>query len=128
MQASTQFWDQLAIESYKAILKKKPECALVHKHLGIVFMRIGRLNKAIRSFQRAAKYKNDDPEVYYLLSSSYQQCEKNEEAIRCAKKYLNLSKAQKNRPLGIDHLLSKIAEHDPELIKRRIDFDIFENN
>jgi tetratricopeptide (TPR) repeat protein len=81
------FWDQLAIDSYRAIIKRQPDSVIAHKNLGLAYVRIGRLNKAARSLQRAAKLDSKCAEAQYHLGCVYQSMGKEADAIRAFKKY-----------------------------------------
>ncbi len=81
------FWDELAVQSYKSILKEKPDSALIHKNLGLAYVRMGRLNKAVRSFQRAVKNDKSYSEAYYHLGTTLQKMGKAKEALRAFANY-----------------------------------------
>lgn len=87
MQSNPRFWDELALEAYKTIVRKNPDCALAHHNLGLAYTRVDRLNKAIRSFQRALKSDPNQAESFYHLGRVYQQTGKEIEAIRCFNNY-----------------------------------------
>ena len=87
MFSNRQFWDELAVQSYKAILKERPSSPLVHKNLGLAYVRMGKFNKAVRSFQRAVKCDKDFAEVYYHMGSTLQKMGKRKEAIRAFNNY-----------------------------------------
>jgi tetratricopeptide (TPR) repeat protein len=81
------FWDLLAIEAYRSILKAKPESSLVHFYLGLAYTRINRNNKAIRSFLRAIKYDNKASTPYYHLGKAYLKEGKVKDGVRYLKRY-----------------------------------------
>lgn len=87
MYDNTAFWDDLAIQAYKTILKTNKGNPLVHKNLGLAYARTGRLNKAARSLQRAIKADKNYLEAYYHLGSIYEQMGKKVEAIRAFNNY-----------------------------------------
>lgn len=102
------FWDELAVESYKVILKSKPNNALVHKNLGLAYLRLKKENKAIRSFQRAIKNNKKHAETYYHLGSAYQRVGKRTEAIRAFANYNKLMKLKKEQRPVVDALIQKL--------------------
>lgn len=87
MRSNTHFWDELAIQSYKSLIKKNPQNPLLHKNLGLAYTRVGKLNKAVRSLQRAIKADKDFLEAYYHLGTLYEQLGKKPEAIRAFSNY-----------------------------------------
>lgn len=108
MLENTQFWDELAIQSYKAILKKNPGESKIHKNLGLAYGRTGRLNKAARSFERAVKYDKDFAEAYYHLGTTYQKLGKKAEAIRSFNKYQKLMHGGKSKAPVVASLLEEM--------------------
>ncbi|MBB64257.1 MAG: hypothetical protein CMO81_04265 [Waddliaceae bacterium] len=108
MTPSTQFWDELAIESYKAILKKRADHPLIHHNLGLAYIRVNKINKAIRSFQRAIKLDKEYADAYYHLGNAYQTAGKALEAARSFKKYLKFSKGAPKDPPVVENLLENL--------------------
>ena len=90
MFSNTKFWDDLAIQSYKTLLKHQPDNALLHNNLGLAYVRIKRPNKAIRSFQRAIKYNKDYLDAYYHLGTLYKNLDRAVESKRCFNNYTRL--------------------------------------
>lgn len=112
-QTNTRFWDELAVQCYRNLLKQDSSNALLHNNLAIAYVRLGRLNKAVRSFQRAIKHQKDYAEAYYHLGMLYRQLEKRVEAIRCFNNYhKHMKKARKHDPL-VEDMLSEL-EHERE--------------
>lgn len=101
---NTEFWDELAISSYKQILKKRPNSALIHKNLGLAYVRVGRLNKAVRSFERAIKADKSFTEAYYHLGTTLYKMGKKSQAIRSLTKY---AKLQQEEPV-VEELLDSL--------------------
>jgi predicted Zn-dependent protease len=87
MLLNRQFWDELAIQSYLTILKKKPTESMIHNNLGLAYVRINRCNKAVRSFQRAIKHDKNFSEAYYHMGTTLQKLGKRKEAIRAFNNY-----------------------------------------
>ncbi len=112
MFSNGRFWDELAIQSYREILKNKPDSALVHSNLGLAYVRIGRLNKAVRSFQRAIKCDKTFAEAHYHLGRAYQDLGKTTEAIRAFKNYSKHSDGDKKSivPALLEHLKEERAQ------------------
>ena len=81
------FWDQLAIDAYKSILKARPNNPKAHFNLGLAYLRTGRANKAIRSFLRSVKHDSASATTYYHLGKTYLQVGKVKESIRYFKHY-----------------------------------------
>jgi tetratricopeptide (TPR) repeat protein len=109
---NSEFWDELAIQSYKAILKSKPNDALVHKNLGLAYMRVGKINKAARSFQRAIKANKEFVEAYYHLGTAQQALGRTTEAIRAFKKYKQLTQDLKGSAPVVTELLEQLKAQD----------------
>ena len=107
-QSNTRFWDDLAIQSYKDLLKKDPSNPLIHKNLGLAYVRIKKDNKAIRSFQRAIKAKKDYAEAYYHLGTLYQSMGKKAEAIRCYNNYHKFEKITRQHCGVVDELVDQL--------------------
>lgn len=109
MWSNTQFWDELAIQSYRTILKKSPKNPLVHKNLGLAYMRMNRLNKAARSFQRAIKNNKAYVEAYYHLGTCYERLGKKVEAIRAFNNYnKHIKKGQINDSSVVSQIIKKL--------------------
>jgi tetratricopeptide (TPR) repeat protein len=89
------FWDQLAIQSYKSLIKKTPDAAFLHQNLALAYVRINKENKAIRSLQRAIKINKNNPDAYYHLGTLYYKEEKFKQAATCFKHYNKLMKLKK---------------------------------
>ncbi len=87
MQHNQAFWDQMAIDAYRSILRQKPNSPIAHFNLGLAYMRTQRTNKAIRSFLRAVKCDKSSPTPYYHLGKAYLQEGKMQEALRYFKHY-----------------------------------------
>lgn len=106
---NTRFWDEMAIQSFQAILKEKPNQPKVHCDLGLAFIRVGKVNKAIRSFIRAIKIDKDFADAYYHLGKAYLSEHKEVEACRCFKNYTKL-KAQSKEDAGevVSNLIEEI--------------------
>ncbi len=106
---NTQFWDELAVKSYRDILKKNPKNPLIHKNLGLAYQRLGKLNKAIRSFERAIKWDKRYKEALYHLGCALQKMGKKAEAIRAFCKYNNLQEEEKGKAPVVDDLLEQLS-------------------
>lgn len=112
MPFSTQFWDNLVIKSYKIILKRKKESSLIHKNLGLAYVRIGKDKKAIRSFQRSIKYDKKCAESYYHLGMTYRRLGKIEDALRCFTNYSKLLKINEKKKTYIDEVVEDLRLPD----------------
>ncbi len=104
-QTDTRFWDELAVQCYKDLLKHDPSNALIHNNLGIAYVRMDKLTKAVGCFQRAIKCKKNYSEAYYHLGTLYERLGKKAEAIRCFNLYHKTgTKATKHDTLVEDRI------------------------
>ena len=87
MYQDTTFWDELAIKSYKTILKKNPNSPLIYNNLALAYARTNRENKAIRALQKAIKQDKTYTDAYYHLGNLYKKHDKIKEANSCFKNY-----------------------------------------
>ena len=95
---NTAFWDSLAIETYKEIIKKNPNSGLAHFHLGLAYMRQQRDNKAVRCFQKALKCDKSLMTAYYHLSAAYKRMGKQTDATKSLERFMDSTEAvQENR-------------------------------
>jgi tetratricopeptide (TPR) repeat protein len=108
MRTNTFFWDNLAVESYKTILKTKPTCALAHNNLALAYLRINKPNKAIRSFERAIKSDPGFDEAYYHLASAFEAEGKIPQALRYYKKFHKLKQDSKETTTVTEAYISKL--------------------
>jgi len=81
------FWDNLAIQSYKTLIKKNPNNAKIHNNLGLAYLRVGQTARAIRAFRKATRIDSDYAEAYYHLGTTYQKCGSINQARRSFIKY-----------------------------------------
>ncbi len=112
MKTETEFWDELAVQSYKKLLKSKPNAAFLHKNLALAYIRQDKENKAIRSLQRAIKHDKEYLEAYYHLGTLYSQQDKPKEARVCFKKYNKILDQTSGRtpiPSIVQELLAEIS-------------------
>ena len=86
----TEFWDQLAINTYKSLLKKNPDTSFLHQNLALAYMRTNKTNKAITSLKRAIKCDNKNIDAYYHLATFYYQTKQYRQALIQFKKYKKL--------------------------------------
>lgn len=107
---NTQFWDELAIQSYKSILKTNANNPLVHKNLGLAYARTGKLNKAARSLQRAVKADKNYLEAYYHLGTIYEKMGKKVEAIRAFSNYHKRASLIKKGSPVVGDILEKLKD------------------
>lgn len=105
MPYNTKFWDQLVLQSYKILLKRKPDSALIHTNLGLAYVRMKKDNKAVRSFQRAIKCDKAYAEAYYHLGMTYKRMGKIEEALRSFLHYSRLNKKDKYKNPFVNELV-----------------------
>lgn len=110
MLQNSDFWDQLTIQSYKSILKNKPNCPIAHNHLGLAYVRVKKFNKAIRSFERAIKQDKTLIDIYYHMACTYQKMGKRALAIKFFSKYKKICD-KKNVPSVVEELLDKLDHH-----------------
>lgn len=106
----TRFWDELAIDSYKSLLKKKPN-SLMYNNLALAYVRINRDNKAIRALQKAIKCDKNFLDAHYHLGVLYQKNNKPDLAKRCFKAYnklLRIIYPQHDRPSIVRDMLNKL--------------------
>jgi len=96
MFSNSNFWDKLAVQSYKAILKNKPGTAIIHNNLGLAYLRLKLPQKAVRSFQRAIKLDKTPANTYYHLGCTYEKIGKRAESIRFLTRYSKLTKNDNN--------------------------------
>mgnify|MGYP003990912477 CR=1 FL=1 len=114
MPFNTRFWDELVIQSYKTILRRKPESALIHTNLGLAYVRVNKDKKAVRSFQRALKYNKKYAEAYYHLGMTYKRLGKIEEALRCFNNYNKLTVKKNTHDPFVDEVVAKLKGEDQE--------------
>ncbi len=114
MFANRQFWDELAVQSYKAILKTKPDSAIIHTNLGLAYVRMGRHNKAVRCFQRAVKCNGHPPEAYYHMGTALQILGKRKEAIRAFSSYTKLAGSADKGSGIVPDLIEKLRSENEQ--------------
>ena len=108
MRDHSRFWDELAIKSYKTILKQNPHIAIVHNNMGLAYLRLGRPKKAIRAFEKAIKCDRTLTEAHYHLGTTYQNLGDDKAAIRCFKNYTKLKTEKKPEESIVEDLLRKL--------------------
>lgn len=108
MPFNNKFWDELVVQSYKTILKRKIESSLIHTNLALAYVRMGKDKKAVRSFQRAIKCNKKYADAYYHLGMTYKRMGKIEEALRCLNNYNKFAVKNKNKEPFIDEVLSQL--------------------
>ncbi len=94
MFSNEKFWDNLAVESYRFILKGKPGNAQIFMKLGLAYARTGKVVKAIRAFQKSIKLDKNNAETHYHLSKIYNEIGKEDDARRSMRKYSKLIREQ----------------------------------
>lgn len=112
MLENTQFWDELAVQSYKTILKSNPDNALVHKNLGLAYARQGKINKAARAMQKAIKADKECLEAYYHLGTFYRELGKETEAKRAFNNYNKRAAAFNHESAVVSGLLNSLKSKD----------------
>jgi predicted Zn-dependent protease len=110
MPFDTKFWDELVVQSYKTVLKRKPNSGLVHTNLGLAYVRMDKDRKAIRSFLRAIKFDKTNADAYYHLGTAYQRQGKRTEALRAFANYNKLIRQKKGRAPMVDKLIEDLKE------------------
>ncbi len=110
MPFNTKFWDELVVQSYKTILKRKPNSALIHTNLGLAYVRMDKDKKAVRSFLRSIKYDKMNPDTYYHLGTAYQRLRKRTEALRAFANYNKLMRRKKGKRPVVDDLIQRLKE------------------
>lgn len=102
----TAFWDKLAIQAYKSLLKGNPNSSLAHHNLGLAYLRIGRANKAIRSFLRALKGDKLFSSAYYHLSTAYNLEGRPTKALHSLGLFRKLQEQDKQQTNVLDEIIS----------------------
>ena len=87
MTASNHFWDDLAIQSYKTLLKKNPNNAKLHNNLGLAYLRTEQFSRAIRAFRKAIRCDKSFAEAHYHLGTTYERAGSVTQAIRSFAQY-----------------------------------------
>lgn len=110
MRTNTYFWDNLAIQSYKTLIKDNPDNPMLHKNLGLAYSRVGKQNKAIRSMQRAIKLDKDYLEAYYHIGNIYESIGKKTEAIRAFSNYHKRAAELNKQSAIVGDLIHRLKE------------------
>ncbi|MDF2578247.1 MAG: Anaphase-promoting complex, cyclosome, subunit 3 [Chlamydiales bacterium] len=84
---NTTFWDRLAVKSYRAMLRYKPQHALLHMNLGLAYIRLGQTPQAIRSLKKAIQCDSQHLEPSYHLAALYLQLGNHKEALHYYRLY-----------------------------------------
>jgi len=105
MASSNNFWDELAIQSYKTLLKKNPNNAKIHNNLGLAYQRTGQTRRAIRAFRKAIRCDASFAEAHYHLGTTYQKSGSVAQAIRC---FMQYNKITKSSSFVVDDLLNEL--------------------
>ena len=108
MAESTSFWDELAIQSYKTILKQKPEHPVIHHNLGLAYVRTGDLKKAASSFRKATRYDKSYAEAYYHLATTLQRLGNSASAIRAFGHYNRIQSERRESTPIVAEMLSRL--------------------
>ena len=109
MESNHEFWDKLAIKAYKSLLKKNPECAMIHNNLGIVYLRTEKINKAINCFKRCIKFDKNYVDAYYHLGKAYLKIGENQKSILYLTKYTKIQEKSKIYNSVVAEVLSDIS-------------------
>lgn len=112
MPFNTQFWDQLVLQSYKILLKRKADSPLIHTNLGLAYVRMKKDNKAVRSFQRAIKCDKEYADAYYHLGMTYKRMGKIEEALRCFHQYTRVNQKDKYKNPFINEVVVELENQE----------------
>lgn len=115
MFSNRQFWDDLAIQSYKEILKSKPDSPIIHNNLGLAYVRVNKINKAVRSFQRAVKYDKSFTEAYYHLGTALQKMGKKKEAVRAFNNYYKCADEAEKKAGVVSELLDELRTPEEQI-------------
>jgi len=113
MTPTSSFWDSLVIQSYQVLLKRNPNNPMIHKNLGLAYLRTHQLRKAIRSFRKAIKCDNQYAEAHYHLGNVYQETGAITAAIRCFVRYNEIVSNEKHGNVVVNELLKKLKEMKP---------------
>jgi tetratricopeptide (TPR) repeat protein len=88
----TGFWDDLAVRSYKYLLKNNPNSPLIHHNLGLVYQRLKNEDLAIRHFKKALKADVNHLDAYYHLGKLLIRTKRGKKARKYLEHYEKLSK------------------------------------
>ena len=110
METNCTFWDELAIQSYKSLLKKNPNNANIYRNLGIVYMRSGRISRAMTYFKKSIKCDKNIVEVYYHLGKAYLLCNDQKNAIKYFNKYAKIKEKNNDNKHIVSDLLNNLSK------------------
>ena len=110
MFSNSPFWDNLAIQSYKTILKRNPNNALAHHNLALVYLRTDQLRKARRAFQSAVRYDKTCAESHYLLGTVHQRLGDHTSAIRCFNNYTKIIEKKTDGDSVVEKLVKQLRK------------------
>lgn len=82
----------MAISYYNKAIKLVPENYVAYRHLGIVYVRQGKLVRAIQSFRNAVKQYPQDEKSHFFLGNLYSQQNHWELAIQSYEKSIEVNK------------------------------------
>lgn len=107
---NTHFWDQLAIKSYRSILKAKPGSALIHNNLGLAYVRVGNLAQAARSFRKAIRCDREYADPHYHLGTTEELMGNPDKALKHFKEFRRLTQED---PEVVEQILKRLERSDP---------------
>ena len=97
---------EMAIDSFKEVVKLKPEFAYAHYGLGVAYMFLGDFEKAIESFNEVIKINPDHGPAHQDIGSAYFVIGKLDSAIEHQEIALKLSQKFSNKEAEADSLSS----------------------
>lgn len=108
MGLNKQFWDELAIESYKNIIKFKPQNPIFFNNLGLAYQRVGNDKKAIAAFRKAIRCDRNFPDAHYHLANALKNSGQREAAQKSFATYQKLCAATGLDTLIVDEQVERL--------------------
>lgn len=102
--------DEKALKEFEYMVEKDPTNPSVYLVLGIFYMKKGKYERGISSFEKSLQL-SPLPEVYYYLGFAYKKMGRNRDAIESLKKYIEIappSEAEKKKK--VQGILSSMNE------------------
>ncbi len=86
---SADFKDEITL--FETVVKANPKSALMRTDLGVVYTRFEQNQKALNSFHEALKIRQDDADIYFLMSEPYIQLNDHDKAREALLKAIELN-------------------------------------
>jgi tetratricopeptide (TPR) repeat protein len=80
-----------AEEILNAVLTLRPDTTNVYNSLGIIYRRQGRLDEALKAYEKALKVHPEDENIYFNVSRVYLESKDKAKAQECLKKALAIN-------------------------------------